>query len=137
MRIQPGWPSVRMERDCTSAVKAKDRFAENALYYQEDFMFMGTNAFLFYYPVLEDYLRNAPDEENDDHYESWVISQCIRTQFDADTNGRLRALIPAIKDLSKFIRENIRRFGCNDAERTQVSAAWADLVQHIESLDQR
>ena len=31
--------------------QAKTRFAENALYYQEDFMFMGTKAFLFYFPV--------------------------------------------------------------------------------------
>jgi hypothetical protein len=29
--------------------EAKTRFAENASYCQEDFMFMGTNAFLFYF----------------------------------------------------------------------------------------
>lgn len=115
--------------------EAKTRFAENALYYQEDFMFMGTNAFLFYFPVLDDYLRSAPDAENDDDWESWIIAQCIRAQFDANTIGRLRPSVPRIVELAGFVRDNIRRFGCNQTEQQRVADAWADLVHHIESID--
>lgn len=114
--------------------EAKLRFGQNALHYQEDFMFMGTNAFLFYFPVLDDYLRNAPDQENDDDYESWIISQCIQTQFSPETIGRLRPLIPTIVELAGFVRDNIRRFGCDDAERQRVAEAWAGLVRHIETI---
>lgn len=115
--------------------EAKKRFAENPLYYQEDFMFMGTNAFRYYFPVLDHHLRNAPDEENDDDHESWIISQCIRVQFEPDAIDRLRPLIPAIVDLAGFVRDNIRRFGCDDSERQRVSDTWADLLSHIESTD--
>ena len=114
--------------------EAKARFAENALYYQEDFMFMGTNAFLFYFPVLDDYLRSAPDEENDDDWESWIIAQCIQAQFDPDTINRLRHIATPIVELAGFVRDNIRRFGCDDAERKRVADAWTDLVHHIETL---
>ena len=115
--------------------QAKARFAENALYYQEDFMFMGTKAFLYYFPVLDQYLRNAPDEENDDDHESWIISQCTRAQFEPETIDRLRPLIPAIVDLAEFVRDNVHRFGRDDSERQRVSGAWADLVRHIETIN--
>ncbi|GIX00834.1 MAG: hypothetical protein KatS3mg111_4384 [Pirellulaceae bacterium] len=114
--------------------EAKARFAENALCYQEDFMFMGTNAFLFYFPVLDHYLRSAPDKENDDDYESWIISQCIRAQFEPETIDRLQRLIPAIVDLAKFIHDNISRFGCDESEQRRVATSWSDLVSHIDSL---
>ena len=113
--------------------EAKMRFADNALYYQEDFMFMGTDAFRFYFSVLDAYLRNAPDEESDDDHESWIIAQCIRAQFESDTVGRLRPIIPAIVDLAEFVRNNIRRFGYDDAERHSVATAWADLIRHIKA----
>ncbi|EMI22779.1 hypothetical protein RMSM_00293 [Rhodopirellula maiorica SM1] len=114
--------------------EAKTRFAENALFYQEDFMFMGTNAFLFYFPVLDDYLRSVPDEENDDDWESWIIAQCIRAQFDSDTVNRLKPIATPIVELAEFVRDNIRRFGSDDAERQRVADAWTDLVHHIETL---
>lgn len=113
---------------------AKTKFAENALYYQEDFMFMGTNAFLFYFPVLDHYLRGAPDEENDDDYESCIISQSIRAQFEPGTIDQLRQLIPSIVDLAGFIHDNIRRFGCDESEQQRVATSWSDLVSHIDSL---
>jgi len=114
--------------------EASERFAENALHYQEDFMFMGTNAFLYYFPVLDGYLRSAPDEENDDDWESWIIAQCIRAQFDRTTIDRLRPVASSVFELAGFVRENIRRFGCDRAEQQRVAAAWTELVQYIESL---
>ena len=97
-------------------------------------MFMGTNAFLFYFRVLDHYLRTAPDDENDDDYESWIISQCIRAQFQPETLDRLRQLIPAIVDLAGFIHDNVNRFGCDESEQRRVANSWADLVSHIDLL---
>ncbi|MCY2989927.1 MAG: hypothetical protein NTY19_18955 [Planctomycetota bacterium] len=114
--------------------KAKARFNEAPEVYQEDFMFMGTNAFVFYFPVLDDYLRNVPDQENDGDYQSWVISQCILAQFEADAIGRLRALVPAILDLARFVRDNVRRFGSDEAERQRVADGWVGLLHQIETV---
>lgn len=115
--------------------EAKSRFAENPLYYQEDFMFMGTNAFLFYFPVLNYYLRSVPNEETADDHESWIISQCIRAQFEQEFIDRLRQLIPAIVALAGFIDANIRRYGCDKTEQRRVAKSWADLVSHIDNLE--
>ena len=114
--------------------EARARFAENPLRYQEDFMWMGTNAFLFYFPVLVDHLRRVPDAEHDDDHEAWILSRCIKTQFEPGTLDRLRPLVPAIVELAAFVRENIRRFGCDDEERQRVARAWRDLANHIEAL---
>lgn len=114
--------------------EAKMRFAENPLYFQEDFMFMGTKAFLFYFPVLEDHLRSIPDGESEDDWESWIIAQCIRAQLNDDTIVRLRPIVDSIVKLAGFVRDNVRRFGCDDAERQRVADAWVELVHHIETL---
>ena len=98
-------------------------------------MFMGAKAFLYYFPVLDHYLRNALDEGSEDDCESWIISQCIQFQFEPETMDRLRPLIPAIVDLAGFVRDNIHRFGCDDSERQRVSDAWGDLVRHIETIN--
>jgi hypothetical protein len=113
--------------------EAKVRFAENPLYYQEDFMFMGSNAFIFYFPVLDDYLRNVPDHDNDHDHESWIISRCIESQFHPCAIESLRPLIPQIVDLADFVRANLRRFGGDDVERQRVAGAWACLLHHIET----
>lgn len=114
--------------------EAKARFAENPLHYQEAFMFMGTNAFIFYFPVLDDYLRHAPDEDNDNDHESWIISQCIESQFRPCAIERLRPLIPKIVDLADFVRANRIRFGGCDEERQRVADAWACLIHNIATI---
>jgi len=114
--------------------EAKARFAENSEYYQEDFMFMGTRAFLYYFPVLDHHLRNAPNEEADHDHESWIISRCIRAQFKAETIHQLRPLIQEVMDLADFVRTNVDRFGLDELERQRVSDSWAELVRHIEAV---
>ncbi|MBL8820867.1 MAG: hypothetical protein JNL96_20010 [Planctomycetaceae bacterium] len=42
--------------------EATNKFRERPEIYQEDFMFMGGKAFAFYFPVVEAYLRNFPEE---------------------------------------------------------------------------
>lgn len=114
--------------------EAKTLFEENPLYYQEDFMFMGANAFLFYFPVLDQFLRSAPDVEDDDDHEAWIISQCIRQQFLPETLEQLQSLLPAVRSLADFVRSNLRRFGHDKKSRRRVRKAWGGLVDHIEAL---
>lgn len=52
--------------------EAKAQFAENPIYYQEDFMWMGTNAFAFYFPVVDWWLQSVPEEDEPfDDSEAW------------------------------------------------------------------
>jgi len=114
--------------------EAKSRFAENPLRYQEDFMFMGTGAFLFYFPVLDDHLRNTPEDNEFDDNEAWIIAHCIKNQIESDETGQLRPIIPAIVDLAVFVRENIDRFENNGKEGPYVITAWRRLLKHIQRM---
>lgn len=116
---------------------AKVKFRENALCCQEDFMFMGCKAFAFYFPVIEDYLLSAPDVEDDDDYEAWILSQCIQAQFERDNVGDIRHLADHAIELADFVRQNIRRFGATDEERCRIADAWTDMVGHVEAYMKR
>ena len=94
-------------------------------------MFMGGRAFAYYFPVIEDYLRTAPDVDVDDDHEAWILAHCIATQFDGDNLAHVRHLTARVIDLADFVRANIRRFGADDNERQRVANAWAELVHQV------
>lgn len=99
-------------------------------------MFMGTDAFLYYFPVLDTYLRSIPDAESEDDNESRIIAHCIAAQFHERSIQRLRDITPAVLALADFVRDNIRRFGGNVAERDRVSRAWHGLASQVLELHQ-
>src|SRR5437016_1967456 len=72
--------------------EAHAKFRENPLYYQEDFMFMGGKAFAFYFPVVEQHLRDVSTTDCEDDREAWILAHCIRMQFDCDVLQYIRHL---------------------------------------------
>ena len=61
------------------------KFCEEPDIYQEDFMFMGSVAFFYYFPVVERYVyesRIDPQSEFDSEVEAmWILAHCINNQF--------------------------------------------------------
>jgi hypothetical protein len=73
--------------------EAYARFCERPEYYHEDFMFMGGIAFAYYFPVIEKYVRNAPDTDSlGGERETWILVRCIQNQFTDDTFPHVRHL---------------------------------------------
>jgi hypothetical protein len=106
--------------------------------YQEDFMFMGGAAFAFYFPVIEGYLRDVPvpiEDDGDDH-ESWVLAKCIENQFHAKTAHHVLHLAPRVIALSKYVRQNIGRFGHDADEQSRIADAWLGLENHVQTMMQ-
>lgn len=115
--------------------EAKARFAEMPIAYQEDFMAMGTNAFAFYFPVIDWWLRSVPEDEDPyDDSEAWILAKGLECQFRPDAAKRLRPLIPAVLDLAAHVTANVRRFGDED-DQQRVHQAWTKLVDHVRSLE--
>ena len=109
------------------------KFRERPEIYQEDFMFMGGKAFAFYFPVIEDFLHDVPDDESEgDDHQSWILAKCIQNQFEARTAAQVVHLADRVIALSRYVRKHIKRFGCDDAERTRISEAWQELEEHID-----
>jgi len=108
--------------------KAHAKFRERPEIYQEDFMFMGGKAFAFYFPVVERYLLDTPDFENEgDDRESWILAKCIENQFKSKTSQYVQHLADRVTMLSQFVQKNIRRFGYDEDERKKIAEAWQEL----------
>jgi hypothetical protein len=111
--------------------QAKARFRGCPSTYQEDFMFMGGNAFAYYFPVIEDYLREVTDSETDDDHEAWILAHCIQNQFERDDLRQVRRLSARVLDLAEYVHTNIHLFGADDKQRRRVAQAWTELVQQV------
>lgn len=117
--------------------QAHAKFRERPEIYQEAFMFMGGKAFAFYFPVVESYLRDVPEKENEgDDHEAWILAKCIQNQFDGKTAKHVLHLADRVIMLCHFVRENVRRFGYDEAERTKIAGAWRELEDHVQSFKQ-
>lgn len=116
--------------------QAHTKFAENPIYYQEDFMFMGGTAFAYYFPVLENHLQSAHDIDPYGDHESWIIALCIQTQFEGDNLPRVQHLAPRVLTLAEFVQSNISLFGVGPIEQQRVSEAWIKMVHHVEAAIQ-
>jgi hypothetical protein len=114
--------------------EASALFRENPVVYQESFMFMGGKAFAYYFPVIEDYLRNVPNGDHEWDHESWIIAHDIRNQFERENFTHVRHLASRVIELAVFVQENIRRFGATEKERAKVAKAWTDLLNLVKSL---
>jgi hypothetical protein len=95
--------------------RAKAKFRENPLLYQEDFMFMGTKAFAYYFPVIEEYLRTIPDGIRDERSLLVSRSRVWRFKWDewtADEIPLYPLRLPAPSPMS------------------EAKAWWRDIFEH-------
>ena len=112
------------------------RFSECSENYQEDFMFMGSRAFAFYFPVIDRYLREAieltPDDRGD--RQSWILPQCIQHQFDQKNLHCVRTRHAEAMDLCNFMLGNIESFANDWDPPSEISARWRSLRNHLLTL---
>jgi hypothetical protein len=107
------------------------RFIEDPLRYQEDFMFMGGGAFLYYFPVLERYLRAyrvgvGPGDENESC--AAVIAGGVSVQLlAAGTSGALDPLIERIRGLAEEVRAHADLLAADLEERGRIDSCWQIL----------
>lgn len=112
--------------------EAYARFCEAPMYYQEDFMFMGGEAFAYYFPVIEKYLRSVPEVNPDgDDYQAWILAKAIEDQFDGDYAHHVQHLKERVLALAGFIGNHLSRFGGDEADRERIGDAWSELAAHV------
>lgn len=97
-------------------------------------MFMGGKAFAFYFPVLEAYLRDTPEEYESDDRQSWILAHCLRQQFEAKTAHHVLHLVQRVFALSTFVQQNIHRFGDSTEEQRRIADAWMELDSQLRAL---
>jgi len=107
--------------------EAYKKFCDNPLGYQEDFMWMGTKAFEYYFPVLEKYLQEIQPEDELDDCEGWIIGCGIEMQLNEDCSIELTNKIEKLTD------QVIYRFSNFDIDQEQVIYQWNKIKNKIKS----
>lgn len=117
--------------------EAYEKFCQCSETYQEDFMFMGDAAFVFYFPVIDRYIR---EEESGYEFdcETHILGQCI----DAHVSGKnplVRPLYDHIVKLCYFVLQGLK--GVNTDERRDYSprelqTVWEALAEKTLNLIQ-
>lgn len=107
--------------------QAYDKFIDNPLCYQEDFMFMGGKAFAYYYPVIERYLHETEATDEYDDCQAWILAYCIKMQLECKTAHEIEFLKERLCRLTQFAIENAGKFARNEKRRKEIQSAWEDL----------
>ena len=106
--------------------QARSKFLENPSYYQEDFMWMGGRAFVFYFRVIDEYLRSAPDPINEDNKEAWILAKGIQRQFEV-WPITVRPLLECVLELCEYVLSHLHHFAYCEKELVRIEKAWREL----------
>ena len=113
--------------------EAKMRFAERPDLRQEDFMFMGRRAFLYYFPVIEDHLYGPPGCDGEYEWEAWILAMAIESQYFDREEVSLPSLTAKILELADFVVENVERLESWPEHRPKIVEAWTKLADRIKA----
>lgn len=121
-----------------SVEQAYTKFVENPLYYQEDFMFMGGRAFVFYFPVLDRYLRefrvaDDPDDEDDSY--AAIIGAGFSAQMVSPTSSELGRIMDRISDLVIYVRGHCHQLATEHDEQERIDSYWQILQTQLPNSD--
>ncbi|HEY5040383.1 MAG TPA: hypothetical protein VIK53_00080 [Verrucomicrobiae bacterium] len=110
---------------------AYERFCENPLCYQEDFMFMEMAAFEFYFPVIDRFLRENHTEDVFNDSVAWILGKGISLQIESTVNPEL---LEKINSLTHYVRTHLSQYSPLPVEQEEIDGTWLMIQQHIAKL---
>ncbi|MCW1887423.1 hypothetical protein OKA04_21985 [Luteolibacter flavescens] len=117
-----------------SIEQAFAKFIANPLNRQEDFASMGPEAFEFYFPVLDRYLREyrigCGPGYLDESYAA-IIAAGISTQVQLPGFGPRRHLRESIGSLAVHVRSHLHQLTMDEAEKRRIDDRWQALQAHL------
>ena len=118
---------------------AERMFLEAPYAYQEDFMWMGTPAFCYYFLIVDRYIRSIVSTAELDDNCVWILSACIGMHFDC--GGRLGSIREEVVSLCDYVLRESHRFvyPAHDShvqDRLEIEQRYAELrekaLRHID-----
>lgn len=105
------------------------KFWEAPETYQEDFMFMGSNAFAYYFPVIDEYLRSVNPSGEGDDCPVKILGSCIAAQFEWKGAYLSRELRLRIHSLCDFVLSHLSRFASSGDETEEIKNTWLSVLK--------
>jgi len=115
-----------------SLADAYAKFLQVPERYQEDFMFMGSRAFAYYFPVVDRYLRTVsltPDDLGD--CEAAILGSDIAYQLNPKLAPFSADLLSEIESLHAFVIQNIHRYTATPDDRKNILRTWTHVAEAI------
>ena len=115
--------------------EAYEKFRSAPEVYQEDFMFMGTRAFAYYFPVIDRYLRTVTLDPRDlGDCETAILGDAVAAQFEWKGAIISTELRREIESLSRFVLENVARYAATEEERRHIQQEWQRVADALARL---
>ena len=91
-------------------------------------MWMGTKAFLFYFPVIETFLREADGSDPLDDRQSWILAHAVLTQLkEHGFQVPIRSRDESRGRIAQFVRKNLVLFSQEPKSQSRLDAAWHEV----------
>ena len=111
--------------------QAYEKFLTNPIHYQGSYMFMGLNAFDYYFPVIDRYLRTVQYVDESDDCEADILGWCVIAQFDGNSTIISDRLCMEISDLADFVRSNLGRLSSNSKGQKRIDKSWRQVQNKV------
>lgn len=112
--------------------EAYEKFLTVPESYQEDFMFMGSRAFAYYFPVVDRYLRTvslAPSDLGD--CEASILGSAIANQLHPNHAPLPASLLREIENLHAFVTQNVPRYAATPKDERRIRREWKHVVEAL------
>jgi hypothetical protein len=116
-----------------SIADALTLFRENPIHYQEAFMFMGGCAFVFYFAVLDAFLREFRLTEHQDDSQAAIIGSGVAAQFRWPTASYLVPIQPAIRSLADYVCSHTELLASDPDEQRRIARDWQPVYRALDS----
>lgn len=113
--------------------EAGAKFREAPDVHQEDFMWMGSKAFAFYFPVVDNFLRKTPEPDEADERQARILAHCLMMQFRGDL-CYVRHLVPRVAGLADFVLAHVNLFDPHPKSGHEVEPAWRELREQVAQI---
>lgn len=115
--------------------EAYRKFCENSLCYQEDFMWMGDAAFVFYFPVLDRYIREKEPEDKFDCV-THILGHCIGMHI-SEKHPLVRPIYDQIVKLCDYVLTGLKNVADDDNRShsvKEIQTVWEALLHETRNL---
>ncbi len=112
-------------------VEAYELFMTNPLNFQEDYAWMGSRAFDYYFPVQDHYIRSAGADNGPEDYEVQHLSSCIASQFAMIHGEPSIETQREIVELVQFVLTSLDRFAPGVKAQRGIERSWKALQSKL------
>lgn len=106
------------------------KFVDHPFYYEEDFRFMGAEAFAFYFPVLDRYLRGYRPGAAEDSFAA-IIGEAISVQLEDQAREVLEPILNRLKELAGYVCGHVERLAVEAEEQQEILECWQKLQAQL------